>query len=138
MQQNDLPRAIMLLQQHLSTNRSYAPGFYQLGNLHRQLGQWPQALCAYMEACRLDPSQSDYHLNLGVAYQSLQQTAAAISAFSRAYELNQDAKILFNRAQALLLAGRYEEGWRDYESRTQVAEYKSIFEWHPPRCRWQQ
>lgn len=137
MQQNDLPQAIQVLQKHLHANRSDAVGFYQLGNLHRQLGEWSKALCAYLEACRLDPKQSDFFLNLGVTYQSLQQTEQAISAFSRAYAITADAKILFNRAQALLLAGRYEEGWRDYEQRTEMTAYKSIFEWHSPRCRWQ-
>ena len=127
----------MGLQQHLSANRSYAPGFYQLGNLHRQLDQWPQALCAYLEACRLDPSQSDYHLNLGVAYQSLQQIESAISAYNRAYERNPNPAILFNRAQAQLLAGRYAEGWRDNEYRIQMPAYKIIFEWHRPERRWQ-
>lgn len=127
----------MLLQQHLSANRSYAAGFYQLGNLHRQLDQWPQALCAYLEACRLDPSQSDYHLNLGVAYQSLQQIESAISAYTRAYELHSNPAILFNRAQAQLLAGQYADGWRDYEYRIQSPLHKAIFEWHHPERRWQ-
>jgi Tfp pilus assembly protein PilF len=137
LQQNDLPQAIRLLQQHLSTNRNYATGFYQLGNMHRRLEQWPQALCAYLEACRLDPSQSDFFLNLGVTYQSLQQTEQAIVAYSRAYEKNSNPATLFNRSQALLLAGRYEEGWRDYESRIQMPQHQAIFGWHRPERRWQ-
>ena len=93
--------ALQHLKKHLSENRQHALAFYQLGNLQRSLGQWSQALCAHLEACRLDPEQSDYHLNLGVTYQCLQQLDQAIQAYERAYEKDNKPKIRFNRAQAL-------------------------------------
>ena len=137
LQQKDLPRAIQLVQQHLMANRSHAAGFYQLGNLYRQLGQLPQALCAYLEACRLDPKQSDYFLNLGVTYQSLQQTEQAITAYGKAIEINDDPRAHSNRAQALLLSGRYQEGWQEYEWRTQVPDQAPCFNWFNSERRWQ-
>ena len=110
--------------------------FYQLGNLQRSLGQWSQALCAHLEACRLDPEQSDYHLNLGVTYQGLQQPDQAIHAYERAYEKDNKPKIRFNRAQALLQSGRYAEGWLEYEWRLRMPEYQDIFNWHNVERRW--
>lgn len=137
LQQNQTEQAIQYLQQHLKTNRQHAAGFYQLGNLLRDAGQWPQALCAFMEACRLDPGQSNFHLNQGVLHQWLQQPEQAIQAYERAWEKDNNPSIRQNRAQALLLAGRYAEGWREYEWRKQVPAQAPVFNWHHPARSWQ-
>lgn len=129
-------QSILLLHQHLKVNRQDAAGFYLLGTLHRQLGQWSQALCAYMEACRLDPAKSDYHLSLGVTLQSLQQPAQAIAAYAAAWKNQNNPAIRFNIAQALLLDGKYEEGWKEYEWRIQASEHAPIFQWCNPERHW--
>ena len=137
MKQNQPEKALQHLQQHLNANSLHAFGFYQLGNLLRSLDQWPQALCAHLEACRLDPSQSDFYLNLGVTFQGLQQLDRAIQAYDKAYEKDNSPKIRFNRAQALLLSGRYTEGWQEYEWRIRIPEHSGIFDWYPTELRWQ-
>lgn len=129
--------ALLHLKHHLANNRQHALAFYQLGNLQRALGLWSQSLCAHLEACRLDPEQSDFHLNLGVTYHGLQQLDQAIAAYEKAYEKDNKPKIRFNRAQALLQAGRYREGWQEYEWRMRMPEYEDIFRWHNPQRRWQ-
>lgn len=137
MQQNQHDQALQHLQQHLRANRQHAAGFYQLGNLQRAMNLWSQALCAYLEACRLDPDQSDFQLNLGVMHQWLQQPAQAAQCYQTAWQKKNNPAILFNRAQALLLAGRYEEGWVEYEWRRQIPDYKPRFEWYPAERQWQ-
>ena len=129
--------ALQHLQQHLRANRQHALAFYQLGNLHRSLGHWSQSLCAHLEACRLDPETSDFHLNLGVTYQGLQQLDLAIKAYEKAYEKDNKPKIRFNRSQALLQAGRYQEGWQEYEWRQKMPEHQAIFNWYNSERRWQ-
>ena len=136
MRQNQPEQAVPHLQQHLKDNRMHALGYYQLGNLLRSLGRWSESLCAHLEACRLDPEQSDFHLNLGITYQGLQQLDQAIKAYETAYEKDNKPKIRFNRAQALLQAGRYQEGWREYEWRLRMPEHSPIFNWHNPERRW--
>lgn len=128
--------AVKYLLQHLSAHRQNAPAFYQLGNLQRSLNQWTPSLCSHLEACRIDPEQSDYHLNLGVTYHGLQQLDLAIQAYDRAYEKDPKPKIKFNRAQALLQAGRYQEGWPEYEWRTRMPEYRDIFTWYNQERHW--
>lgn len=135
--QNKPEEALQHLQQHLRDNRQHALAFYQLGNLQRSLGNWSQSLCAHLEACRLDPETSDFYLNLGVTYQGLQQLDLAIKAYEKAYEKDNKPKIRFNRAQALLQAGRYQEGWQEYEWRQKMPEHQAIFSWHNPERRWQ-
>ena len=68
---NKPQEALGHLQQHLNSHRQHALAFYQLGNLQRSLNQWSLSLCAHLEACRLDPKQSDFHLNLGVTYHGI-------------------------------------------------------------------
>lgn len=134
---NKPQEALGHLQQHLNSHRQHALAFYQLGNLQRSLNQWSLSLCAHLEACRLDPKQSDFHLNLGVTYHGMQQIDQAILAYEQAYKLDPKPKIRFNRAQALLQAGRFEEGWKEYEWRIRMPEYQDIFTWYNAERRWQ-
>lgn len=136
MQKNEHDKALQFLQQHLNANRQHALGFYQLGNLQRSMNQWPQALCAYLEACRLDPEQSDFHLNLGVMYQWLQQPDKAAQAYITSWQKDNKSSTRFNRAQALLLDGQYTEGWQEYESRRSIPDYQPRFEWYPQEREW--
>lgn len=138
MQQKKPKQGLQHLQQHLKLNRNHAYGFFLAGTLLRDLGQWAEALCAFLEARRLDPRQSEIHSCLGVLYNQLQKPESAIQSFNTAYELSKDPGFLYNRALALLMAGRYQEGWQEYEWRIQVPpKSKLIYEWHPPSRLWQ-
>ena len=138
MQQEQHDLALNYLQRHLEANPRHAYGFFLAGNLMRDLGQWPQALCAFLEACRLEPKNSELQTCLGIIYNQLQKPDSAIRAFDTAFENNRDPGILYNRSMALLLAGRYQEGWQEYEHRALVHKNKKIlYEWHPASKRWQ-
>ena len=125
------------LQQHLQNNPHHAYGFFQAGNLFRSLEQWPQALNAFSEACRLDPEQSELHTSLGIIYNQMQKPESAIASFNTACEKSRDPAIRYNRAMAMLLAGRYREGWKEHEYRLQVPHKKANYEWHPALRPWQ-
>ena len=137
LQQNQQAEALQYLQKHLSIHRQHDAGFYLLGNLLRSLARAPEALRAYHEACRLNPNVRDYHLNLGVTYQGLQQPEKALQAYQQAYQVAPCPEIRGNIAQALLLAGRYETGWPEYEWRMKAPSHRPIFEWYPPERHWQ-
>ena len=132
----EIPQAISCLKQHLALHREHADGFYQYGNLLRSGYHLAAAARSYEEACRLDSEQSDYFLNFGVVMQWLQQTEKAIDAYKTAWKKNNLPAIRFNLAQALLLSGRYQEGWAEYEWRRQVPEYKPRYEWYPEKKQW--
>ena len=136
LEKQEIPQALACLQQHLATHRGHADGFYQYGNLLRSGYHLAAAARAYEEACRLDPAHSDYFLNLGVVMQWLQQTDKAIAAYRTAWEKDNRPAIRFNLAQALLLVGKYPEGWTEYEWRRQVPEYKPRYEWYPEQKQW--
>ena len=128
--------ALQHLLQHLYINRQHAGGYFLAGNLFRELNRYDLAINAYLEACRLNPNRSQYYLNLGVTYREMQQPEKAIGAYETAYKLNPDPAILSNRASAMLLAGNYTDGWREYEWRTQTPSGKPKYDWYPADVRW--
>lgn len=128
--------ALHYLMQHLAVHPRHAAGYFQAGNLLRDLDQWPQALRAFIEACRLEPGQGVFQMRLGVTYQQMQQPEAAIQAYNTAYELSGETECLFKRGLARLMAGYYPEGWQDYELRIQSSVISHSFTWHPPERLW--
>ena len=137
LQRSQSEQAMQYLQQHLQNNPRHAYGFFQAGNLFRSLEQWPQALNAFCEACRLDPEQSELHTSLGIIYNQMQKPESAIASFNTACEKSRDPGIRYNRAMAMLLSGRYREGWKEHEYRLQVPHKKVNYEWHPALRPWQ-
>lgn len=137
MQKNLTKQALHYLQQHLVVNREHAYGFYELGKIHGDLGQMPQALCAFKEACRMEPDQAEFHRCVGAIYHNLKQPEQAIKEFDIAYEKGEDPLTRYNRAMSLLMLGRYVEGWQEYEWRLKVSPLNERFLWHPLERLWQ-
>ena len=81
------------------------------------------AIAAYRAALALKADHAVAWNNLGLALQSVNDVAGAILAFRRAIELRPGfAHAHWNLAMALLLDGQFEEGWREYEWRLELAE----------------
>jgi predicted O-linked N-acetylglucosamine transferase (SPINDLY family) len=59
-----------------------------LGALRKSQNRWPEAIAAYQEALRLDPSLTDTHYNLGNAFRARGDIEEALKSFGRALELN--------------------------------------------------
>lgn len=135
--ENQPAQAMKYLLQHLKANRQHAFGFFKLGILSRELGNLPEALSAFLEACRIDPMHAAYHVGLGVTYRDLQQVESAIRAFDQALAIEKDPETIYLRAMALLQIGRYEDGWRECELRVFMPKYKSKYGWQPPEMLWQ-
>ncbi len=89
-----------------------------LGNVLRAEGRLDEAVAAYERALAGAPERAEIHSNLGVALQERGALDAALASYDRALGINpDDAETHRNRAQALLLAGRFAEGWEEYEWR---------------------
>ncbi len=77
-----------------------------------------EALAHGLRAVTLAPEDAAAHYNLGVIHYDRLETGEAIAAIRRALELAPEhASAHFELAEALLLTGRFEEGWREYEWR---------------------
>ena len=96
-----------------------APDAYRnLGAVLTHLRRAAEAEPVLRLAVRLAPDSPEAHFNLGAALHDLRRLGEADGAYREALRLRPDfADAHNNRAYSLLLAGRYAEGWREYEWR---------------------
>jgi len=96
----------------------FAVAHYNLGNTLHDLGCIEQAIAAYRAAIRIEPRDPEMHSNLGLALMDQLDVDAALAAYEEALRIAPGfAEPRLNRAMALLLAGRFQEGWREHEVR---------------------
>ena len=89
-----------------------------LGNVLRDLGRFADAHAQFARARALAPDDAEVIANEGLVWQHEGDLDQAIDCYTRAIELQPNSEPLrSNLAQALLLAGRFEEGWTAFEHR---------------------
>lgn len=85
------------------------------------LGDLEGALAVADEALRRHPAEGLLHLDRGVALEKLCRAEEACESYRAGLRLLPDHPALhFNLGTQLLLLGRYEEGWREYEWRRRL------------------
>jgi tetratricopeptide (TPR) repeat protein len=110
-------RALALAPDHPETHNN-------LGVVLVDLGRTEEAIAHYQRALALQPDRAETHYNLAVAVGRQGKYADALACYGRALAVRADyAQAHFNRGLALLLTGRLEEGWPEYEWRFAVARY---------------
>jgi len=104
----------------LAINPNAADAWLGRGNVHFDLERYEKALHAYDRTIALKPQSAETWLSLGACHFEQLQVARALQCFDRAIALRSDyPEAIFSKAIALLLLGRYEEGWKLYERRWQ-------------------
>ena len=102
----------------LRLDAHYADAWTNLGNLLRDDGDLPGALHAFKNAMRCSPASPEPAYNLGVALERFGLHDGALAAFEAAIECDPaHADAHWNSALGLLRAGRFAEGFREYEWR---------------------
>jgi tetratricopeptide (TPR) repeat protein len=99
-----------------------SPDFFgaysNLGDVLRNLGRFHEAERCCREALRLEPKNTAAHTNLANALQNLCRLEEAENHYREALRLEPgDAVAHANLGMLLLLAGRFEMGWEEYEWR---------------------
>jgi Flp pilus assembly protein TadD len=114
----DHPRAAAAFEKAKRLEPQSAATDYNLGNTCYKLGQIQQAESLFRSAVEKDPRDSACWNNLGKCLKELNRLDESIEAYNRALEIAPDyALARYGRAVSLLTAGRYPEGFRDYEWR---------------------
>jgi len=86
--------------------------------LYRAQSRLDEALFHGKRAVELAPNDAGTNYNLGVIHYDRMEIEAAIACARRALALDPTmASAHFELAEALLLSGQFEEGWREYEWR---------------------
>ncbi len=106
-----LERAVGLAPEHAICRRN-------LCELYRLQGRLDAALIHGRRAVELAPDDAGAHYNLGVLHYDRLEIEAAIRHERRALALDPTLTAAhFELAEALLLSGRFAEGWQEYEYR---------------------
>lgn len=114
----DHERAIAAFEKAREIDPKSADTCYNLGNSCYQLDQVGRAESLFRRAVELNPRDSASWNNLGKCLKELNRLDESIAAYDRAIEIAPDyAMARYGRGVALLTAGRFVEGFRDYESR---------------------
>jgi tetratricopeptide (TPR) repeat protein len=89
-------------------------------------GKLDEAVAASRRAIAIKPDYAVVHCNLGVALHGQSKLDEAVAAHRQALRLKPDyPEAHSNLASVLLLLGRYDEGWSNYEWRWDVADFPS-------------
>jgi hypothetical protein len=89
-----------------------------------ELGEAAEAVALCRTAVATDPAFADAHFNLSHAHKSLNALEAAEAAAEAAIALRPDSALYhFHLAHILLLQGKMERGWEEYEWRWELPDF---------------
>jgi tetratricopeptide (TPR) repeat protein len=101
----------------------YAEAFYNHGTILYELDRYDAALPRLSRAIELKPDYAEAFYNRGTAQMALRRIDQALDDFAEAIALKPDyPAAAWNRGLCNLLAGRWREGWPDYERRWQTEQ----------------
>lgn len=110
--------ALELYERAIALKADYADAHFNRGNVLLDLRRWQGSLDSYDRAIALRPRHAVAHANRGVVLKDLQRLDEAIDSFDRAIAIRPDfTEAIVNRASTLLLAGRFDRGWAEYQRR---------------------
>ncbi len=115
--QGNLEEALTCYQRALTLEPNFALALQNLGAIFQEKGEADKAIACFTRLTEIAPDYAEAHYNLGWVIQG-SQLENAIDCYSRAIALDPNhIKAHWNRGLALLLLGKYKEGFADYEWR---------------------
>lgn len=107
-----------LLRRAIARRPGFADAWWNLASALMDSDRAGEAAQAAATSAELAPGRAEGHWNLGLAHSMLGGMAPSIACFRRALALAPDNALLhWNYALALLAAGRWSEGWEEWEWR---------------------
>lgn len=123
------------LQQALTLDPSYPEAYSNLGNALFDSGRFHEAIDQFKQALALNDQLHQAWYNLGKCHHELLDLDQTINSYRQAITLKPDlAEAHWNLSHALLLIGRYDEGFKEYlwRWRREAAQKNDI-----PKPEWQ-
>ncbi|GAX60010.1 hypothetical protein SCALIN_C05_0095 [Candidatus Scalindua japonica] len=117
-EQRKLDEAIANYKQAIKLMPDHARAHSNLGTVSQKQGNTVEAVLYCHLAVTLNPGSAELHNNLGAILQKQERVDEAITCYDNAIELEPDyTEAHLNRSFALLLTGKYKEGWEENEWR---------------------
>ena len=127
-EQGELEKAVTSYSRAIELDPNNAEGHNNLGSVILHQGKLEEAAAHCAHSIELKPDYSDAYNNQGVILQSQGKVVEAIDSFNKAI-IHKDAfakaQTYMNRSIVLLLAGNFEQGWKEYEWRLRTKDYTS-------------
>jgi Flp pilus assembly protein TadD len=118
--------AIALGRRAVALRPDLAEAHYNLGHALAAADQPAEAVDCFRKAIEIRPTFAAAHNNLAFARRALGQYDQAVGPCRMALTLDpHDASIHNNMSQLRLVRGEFAEGWREYEWRWKVPEFRS-------------
>jgi hypothetical protein len=110
--------AISNIKKAINRNPANAEANNLFGNVLMVKGELEEAISSYQKALEINPYFADAYNNLGMTYIQAAQPVEAINYFQNAIQINPYfAEAHVNMSFALLLSGKLDLGWKEYEWR---------------------
>ena len=110
--------ATTFLRQALAIKTDFPDAWANLGIVLKRQGNLDAAVSSCRQALDLKPNYPEALTNLGSVFREQGNLAAAVSSHRKAISSNPDYALgHLNLALALLLAGNYDDGWKEYNWR---------------------
>jgi hypothetical protein len=122
----DIAAAVPFIRQAIAIRPSSAEAHNNLGAALESLGQTGEAIASYARATALKPDFSEALNNLGRTLHDERKFSDAERCFRAALRVKADnPEVHANLSMLLLLTGRFEEGWKEFEWRRTVKAWKN-------------
>jgi tetratricopeptide (TPR) repeat protein len=115
---NQLPAAVDSYDRAIALRPGYVEAYINRGNVYRDLQNWDLALENFNKAISIDARCAEAHCHRGNVYNELNQLDAAVASYDKAIAVRPDyVEAHCNKGVALLLTGKFDDGWKSYEWR---------------------
>jgi len=104
---NDIQRAISLLEKSITVDPGYAEAYYRLGVIYIHQGDADKAIAYMVKTVEINPNFTQAYTNLGSILAQLKRYAEAIGFYEKALSLDQNnPKIYYNIGLIYLSIGK--------------------------------
>lgn len=120
-----LDLALIDFDKAITLKSDFAEAHMNRGNVLKELMRFDDALNAYERAISFNPNYAEAYYNRGVSFQDIKNYDKAFNSYDIAISLDQHyADAYLNKSFLSLLIGDLDTGWKLYEWRWKVEEYK--------------
>ncbi|MEI7474855.1 MAG: tetratricopeptide repeat protein [bacterium] len=116
---------------------NFADAYCNLGVIYTKLNEFEKALKNYAKTLELKPENPEVYYNLGDTYIKQNMVKESIEACEKAVSLCADDKKIFNLSLSYLINKDFERGFKCYEARMGLDQYKLLKVPKFSKPRWQ-
>ena len=130
-------KAVSCLQRAIDLSPENADLYFDMGNVHFDLGNTDAVIQWYRRGVAHAPTDLRRAENLALLLHEQGHYDEALACYRDIIKCDPaNANAHFNQALLLLRAGNFEEGWKEYEWRLKLKNWKSGYPWRIDQPRW--